>query len=275
VSAELAISIVLYQPSLEVLEQTLVSLNKALGFAKRKGLLRTAKLFLVDNSLVDMPQLSFLLKQSNLTSHVDVLETFSGHGNIGYGAGHNRAIYKSDCDFHLILNPDTVLDEHALFVGLHFMRVHPEAGLITPSVTDGKGKRQYLCKNYPAVFDLLLRGFAPTPIKTLFRKRLNHYEMRDVTDTQTVWDIPIVSGCFMLARSSVLFQVKGFAPAYFLYFEDFDLSLRIARFAHVVYVPEVRIIHFGGNAARKGWRHIGFFIQSAVIFFNQHGWKWF
>ena len=60
-----------------------------------------------------------------------------------------------------------------------------------------------------------------------------------------------------------------------MYFEDFDLSLRIAPAHKVMYVPAVRIIHFGGDAAKKGRRHVGMFIRSAVTFFSHHGWKWF
>jgi len=36
----------------------------------------------------------------------------------------------------------------------------------------------------------------------------------------------------------------------------------------------VRIVHHGGGAARKGWRHVLRFTTSAVRFFNKHGWKW-
>ncbi|MDA4635607.1 hypothetical protein NZA98_31745, partial [Escherichia coli] len=55
----------------------------------------------------------------------------------------------------------------------------PETGLITPKAFNPDGSTQYLCKRYPAVFDLLLRGFAPAGIKAMFRRRLERYEMRD------------------------------------------------------------------------------------------------
>jgi len=58
-----------------------------------------------------------------------------------------------------------------------------------------------------------------------------------------------------------------------MYFEDYDLSLRIGREAGVAYVPEARIVHHGGDAARKGWRHVGWFVRSAWRFFSRHGWK--
>jgi GT2 family glycosyltransferase len=73
----------------------------------------------------------------------------------------------------------------------------------------------------------------------------------------------------------VLKRLGGFDPRYFLYFEDFDLSLRTPQHARIAYVPSVRIVHHGGGAARKGLRHVRLFLTSAIRFFDQHGWTWF
>ena len=45
------------------------------------------------------------------------------------------------------------------------------APVLSGSVRGPDGKRHYLCKRYPAVFDLLLRGFAPGFVRALFRRR--------------------------------------------------------------------------------------------------------
>lgn len=77
----------------------------------------------------------------------------------------------------------------------------------------------------------------------------------------------------MLARRQNLVEVGGFSPKYFMYFEDFDLSLRLGRTGRIVYHPGIRIVHEGGRAAKKGWRHIWMFAKSGFTFFNEHGWK--
>ena len=84
----------------------------------------------------------------------------------------------------------------------------------------------------------------------------------------------LASGCFMLLRAHSLATVGGFDERYFLYFEDFDLSLRLAQLGEVQYLPEMQIIHHGGYAARKGWRHIAMFLRSGIRFFQDHGWRW-
>jgi hypothetical protein len=178
-------------------------------------------------------------------------------------------------DFHLVLNPDVELEADTLGNALAFMDDHPECGLITPASTDVSDRKEYLCKRYPDLLTLLVRGFAPGFVQQWFTGRISHYEMRDlITDEQVFWDPLIVSGCFMFFRGEILRQLEGFDDAYFLYFEDFDLSLRTSQLSRIAYVPSIRIRHHGGKAARKGWRHVRMFGQSLYTFFNAHGWKW-
>jgi hypothetical protein len=200
----------------------------------------------------------------------------AGHGNVGYGCGHNLAIQQASSQFHLILNPDINMDAQALVAACEFFDAHADVGLLAPRVDDEAGKEQFLCRRYPTLLVLLARGFLPSVLRrSLFAKRLAQYEMRDVIHgTSVVWDPPIISGCFMLFRTDVLKRLGGFDPRYFLYFEDYDLSLRAHDVTRVVYVPAVRVLHHGGGAARKGGAHVRMFVASACRFFNRFGWKW-
>ena len=58
-------------------------------------------------------------------------------------------------------------------------------------------------------------------------------------------------------------------------FEDFDLSIRLNEIAKIAYHPKMRIVHGGGNAARKGIWHIIYFIRSAWSFYSKYGWRWY
>jgi hypothetical protein len=101
--------------------------------------------------------------------------------------------------------------------------------------------------------------------------------MRDVVDAdppQDALDVPIISGAFMLARRGAIDRTGGFDPRFFLYFEDFDWSVRLRAVARNAFVPSVTIVHHGGGAARKGWRHIRAFVASGARFYAKHGWKW-
>lgn len=259
----LTVSIVVFRPEPATIEATLASLGRALERLAPER----AKLFIVDNTPEETQRGWLRAMPPGLA-----FEVISGHGNIGYGRANNRVIDRIG-RFHLVLNPDVEMDADALVEALAFMAENPGCGLLTPAASHQDGRRQYLCKRYPSVFDLLLRGFAPRPVRRMFRRRLDRYEMRDLIGDTVVWDPPIVSGCFMLFRGAVFGALGGFDPRYLLYFEDFDISLRAGRITRIAYVPAVRIAHGGGSSARKGLWHIREFIRSARIFFAAHARK--
>ncbi|RRY06288.1 glycosyltransferase [Brucella anthropi] len=257
----LTISIVTFNPVLTELGSTLDSLQLALEKLNRDKVLIT----IIDNSKVHT------IKAYLDHSYPELpIRLIHGQGNIGFGRAHNLAL-DSMGEFHLILNPDIRLDPDALAEAIDFMLANSQCGLLSPYAEWPSGQRQYLCKQYPAIFDFLLRGFSPKLVQSFFRKRLASYEMQLETQDIVFWNPPIVSGCFMLFAREALLATKGFDDHYFLYFEDFDLSLRVGRITHIAYVPSVRIVHAGGNASKKGFRHICIFIRSAAKFYMAHG----
>lgn len=269
----LSISIVLFRTDTRVLVECLNSLVKAVTQALQNQQLDSAILVLVDNNSDAQSVDNWGLLPDAMYAPFCKVERICGHGNIGYGRGHNLALLYCDSDYHLVLNPDVVLAADAITAAVDFMQRYPQAGLLAPAVRGPDGATEYLCKRYPAVVDLLLRGFAPAWLKRLSQQRLARYEMRDLIGTEPVWDVPLVSGCFMFLRGSVARYLNGFNPVYFLYFEDYDLSIRLATEARTVYVPSVSIVHYGGHAARKGWSHVTMFIRAAIHFYNSHGWR--
>jgi GT2 family glycosyltransferase len=266
---DLSASVVVYRPDAGLLVRTLASLARAASAITYSG--RSVHLFVVDNG--GLPEIGESLDE---LTRVGIAHTvIDGHGNVGYGCGHNLAIERSFSKYHLVLNPDVDIESDALFKALEFMEAHSEVGLLTPAIVDDAGQLQYLCRQYPTLVDLFVRGFLPAAVRRAFAARLARYEMRaTINERDTVWDPPIVSGCFMLFRTDVLKELAGFDTRYFLYFEDYDLSLRTHELARVVYIPSVRVLHHGGGAARKGFAHIRMFVASAIKFFNRFGWKW-
>ena len=264
----LSISIVTYRPDPVVLGATLRTLAVALS-----GAAVPHTLYLVDNDdLVDGPARGADMLDTSLSGFEQV-ERISGHGNVGYGRGHNLAITRSTSAYHLVLNPDVELSPDALMRGLAWMERHADFGVIAPCTTLPSGELQYLCRRYPSLWVLFLRGFAPPALQRRSQAALDQYQMKIETDAAVVFEPPIISGCFMLFRTTILKQLGGFEPRFFLYFEDYDLSLRAAALAKIGYLADMRIVHYGGHAATKGLDHTLMFIRSAVTFFNLHGWK--
>jgi GT2 family glycosyltransferase len=267
----LSVSLVVYQSEVAELVSTLTSLGAACQALRMQRPGFPVELYLVDNGgLPDVRAAVDRLRARDVTTTI-----LTGHGNVGYGRGHNLAIECARGRYHLVLNPDIELNADALVHAVEFFEGHSGAGLLTPWIGDEYGHQQFLCRRYPSLLDLFVRGFLPHSVRRLFSRRLARYEMHDlINDQDVVWNPPIVSGCFMLFRTAVLQKLGGFDPRYFLYFEDYDLSLRAHDVARVVYVPSVRVLHHGGGAARKGSAHIRMFAESAYKFFSRFGWKW-
>ena len=271
------LSVVLYHPDGRVLAEALASIAAAAAVLRAATGWGTA-LWLVDNAestgaeAGEEARLRKIVADSGVAASMPVT-LLSGHGNVGYGAGHNRAIRQGRGAFHLVLNHDILLDPQALLEGFHFMKSNPGVVLLSPRVSNEAGGQEFICKRTPTLLDLGLRGFAPGFLKRRFAGRLARYEMRDLTGEEPVHGVEYAGGAFMLFRRDALEALGGFDERFFLYFEDFDLSKRAAALGTVAYVPAVRIVHYGGKAARKGWLHIRLFAASALRYFAKHGWR--
>lgn len=270
-----SVSMVTFNSPIDLLGKTLRGLERALAYARGQGVNLSLQLLVVDNSSSTdyrdhLQKLIFSQAQEKF-SQVDL---WHPDGNIGYGAAHNQALGRVDSDYHMILNPDVELAQDALYRGLQYMEQQPDVAMVSPRATNARGQIQYLCKRYPSVLVLSLRGFAPDFLKQRFRSYLYSYEIRDNCSGVDVVDVPLVSGCCMYARTSALRSVAGFSDSFFMYFEDFDLSLRLHPVGRLIYLPSMHIVHHGGYSARKGLRHISMFVQSGWKFFGRHGWCW-
>jgi GT2 family glycosyltransferase len=275
----LTVSVVVYQLELPVITKALQSLLTAADQAFKDGLIAALDVHLVDNAETPAHQETLLGLLDSLPTPAipHTRRLISGHGNVGFGRGHNLVIGHVPAnpeDFYLVLNPDVFLAPDTLVKGLTWLIAHPHSVAVAPAVKNGDGDTVSACKRFPSVLDFLLRGFAPTRVKAMFRRRLDHYEMADLPVDKPTEDIPVISGCFMLFRHAPLRSLNGFDPRYFLYFEDFDLSIRAHQLGTLSYVPSMNITHLGGHSARKGVRHILMFGRSLVRFFSTHGWRW-
>lgn len=277
--SSLTVSVVTYRPDVVLLERCLRKLALAIGAAREEGSIRSVAIALIDNSedraiaarVIELGQTRFA--DSGMQIHY-----LHGHANIGYGTAHNLALHGTGADYQLVLNPDVELAPDALARAVRWLDAHPDVGALAPAVTNAQGEPEYLCKRYPAVFDLLLRGFAPGFVRRLFRRRLDRYELRDRIDPDRdapVLDVPIMSGACLLVKRIPIDVTGGFDPRFFLYFEDFDWSVRLSKVTQTAWLPGFRVVHHGGGAARKGFRHIRWFVQSGIRFYRKHGWRWF
>ncbi len=271
----LSTSCVTYYSSIKHLTETLNSLNIACEQAKTvyPGLL--CELYIIDNGSDDEYLSSLHYIKSNLEQNGLKTTIYFGHGNIGYGKGNNLAINATESNYHLILNPDVVMDKEAVMNSIEYIQQNRTVALVSPQAFNADGSIQYIAKRSPGLSVLALRGFAPTIIKKFFQKSLGHYEYRDRIPSKNPVNIEIASGCFMFCDTKALKTINGFSPKYFMYFEDFDLSKRLGVKRTLTYLPTVQISHRGGNASKKGLKHAYLFLTSCFRYFHIHGLRLF
>ena len=273
---KLSIAMVTYHSDAELLCRALDSVAQAVSAARVRWPSLATQFYLIDNDTARSGSQALAGMLTTL-EHSGILQVqvLPMPSNVGYGAGHNACLPQLDSDYHLVLNPDVILAEDFFLQGLSYLQQESDVVMVAPLVRHEDGSPAHLCKRYPTVADLWLRGFMPRWVQHRFEERLARYRMQDLYDEgRARKDIPILSGCCMLLRTAVFRQLQGFDEHFFLYFEDFDLSIRAARHGRLAYNPAMQIVHGGGFSSRKGLWHIRQFTWSGRKFFKKHGWKW-
>lgn len=253
---KLSASIVLYNTKIDELKRVIDSYFAYQG---------EKQLFLVDNSPNDN------LREIAKMYPNDVFYIFNNE-NMGYGKAHNIAIKKSieqNLPYHIILNPDIIIEKNTLEKLTNYMEQHPEVGNIMPKIIYPDGELQYLCKLLPSPIDLIFRRFIP--IKNWKEAINKRYELHSFGYDQ-IMNIPNLSGCFMFLRTEVLKQVGLFDENIFMYLEDIDLNRRIHSKYKTIYYPDATVIHEHQKESYKSKRLLKAHIQSAIYYFNKYGW---
>ena len=194
--------------------------------------------------------------------------------NLGFGAGHNlalRSLADVPAPYHLILNPDILLESGILAELAAVMNALPQVGLLMPRVLNPDGSVQYLCKMLPAPIDLMLRRFAAGPLRRLFAHRLTWYDMKLFDYARPVY-APFLSGCFMFTRRGVLESVGGFDERFFLYMEDVDLCRRVGDVSRLLFWPGIEITHSHAQGSYKDPSLLRLHMKAAIAYFNKWGW---
>lgn len=227
----------------------------------------STELHIVDNS--PTPALKPAFTGMPITYH------FCG-SNAGYGRGHNLVLTEElNSRYHVIINPDIVIDPCTIESLCSFMDKNPDIGMVCPKVLNEDGSVQPLNKRYPTVFDLFSRRFLPRGLHFLLEKRLAAYETRDI-GYETIHDVEFMTGCFMFCRTAALKSVGGFDDRYFMYFEDCDLGKKFQNTGHrTVYYPHATVTHLWERASHKSLKMTWVLIANMFRYFNKWGWKWY
>lgn len=252
---KLTVVIVSYNVKFYV-EQCLVSLRRALC-----GL--EAEVYVVDNHSKD-GSVEYLTKRFPEVHMID-----SPH-NLGFARANNLAIRKSEAEYVLLLNPDTLVGEDTIKGAVDFMDAHADAGALGVRMLDVSGRSAKESR----------RGL-PSPMVSFYKMvglcarfpnhpKLGHYYMGNLP-----WDQParieVVSGAFCMLRKKAIDEVGYLDEDFFMYGEDIDLSYRVLKGGyHNYYLPSM-ILHYKGESTHKSsFRYVHVFYEAMLIFLKKH-----
>jgi GT2 family glycosyltransferase len=187
--------------------------------------------------------------------------------NVGFGKANNQGFALAQGTYTLILNPDTVLAEDTLEKCLSHMMAHPEIGGLGIKGLDGSGK--FLPESKRALPTPLVALWKISGLSALFPRSpiFARYHLGHLSPEQN-HEVDILVGCFMLVPTTLLLEVGGFDPRYFMYGEDIDLSYELLKTGKKnVYFADSSIIHYKGESTKRGsLNYVRMFYQAMVLF---------
>lgn len=181
-------------------------------------------------------------------------------GRRGFGANQNLALGELVRDgrarYVLILNDDTELDPEAVTALVRHGDSHARAGVVSAGIRDSLGRAEHSFCPWPSLWEQVGRAAFP--------------RLRPNMTRRSGW----LNGACMLVRVSALRQVGLFDPSFFLFFEDSDLCLRIARAGwDLELCEEASLIHHGHQTITEpalGAEAEKQMLRSRFLFFRKH-----
>lgn len=187
--------------------------------------------------------------------------------NVGFAKGNNPVIEASRSEFVLLLNPDTIVFDHALDPVVEFLRRSPDVGMATCRLVQEDGSLDLACRRtFPNAFDGLCRALG---LAELFPKSptFARYNM-SYLDEDALAEVDAINGAFMMVRRTAIEEVGLLDEDYYMYMEDLQWCYAFREHGwKIYYVPESTIIHFKGRSSRKNSdAMIRAFFESMEIF---------
>jgi GT2 family glycosyltransferase len=173
-----------------------------------------------------------------LADFTDKITLIPNSINNGFAGGHNQALSQSTSEYHLILNPDIVLDPDYLLYIIRYMDAHEDAGACT-------GK--------------LLRTAEPDRLDSAGlvihrnRRAFDRGASLPESDYNEITEIFGVSGAAAVYSRAMVKDVsvngQFFDELFFAYKEDVDVSWRSQIYGwKSVYIPQAIAYH------ERGWK---------------------
>ena len=169
--------------------------------------------------------------------------------NVGFAKANNMVAASAQTEWLLLLNPDTEVHAGAVDNLMAFGRAQPQAGIYGGRTVFPDGRLNIAsCWGRITLWSTVCSAFGLTaafPNTRLFNPEALCGWARD-----SVRQVDIIVGCFLLIRRELWDRLGGFDLRYFMYGEDADLCIRAARLGYgPMITPDAEIMHIIGASS--------------------------
>jgi GT2 family glycosyltransferase len=190
--------------------------------------------------------------------------------NIGFGRGNNLGATYAEGDALFLLNTDTIVRPGSI-ERLHAKLFEDDRrGIVGPFLQNPDGSYQCSMLSFPTVwrtfcvFFWLDRLFPRTP---LFADGMMTH-----VDPYAEHDVDVINGAAMMIRRDLYNTIGGFDPEYFMYYEESDLCMRVAKLGYTAhYTPNANVLHLLNQSSRTHpWWFHHILRRSRMIYARKH-----
>jgi N-acetylglucosaminyl-diphospho-decaprenol L-rhamnosyltransferase len=191
-------------------------------------------------------------------------------GNSGFASANNQAMRNADGRYMLLLNPDTEVFPGAIDALIRFMDAHPNAWAAGPALLNGDRTPQRTGVRFPAIWNLFVESLFLDRVFPGTRLFGSHREL--YADPAVPRQVDYLQGSCLIVRKEAIERIGVLDEDFFMYFEETDWCYRMKQAGgEVWYVPDARVIHYGGGVVgHYDERRLVHFYSGLTMFYRKH-----
>lgn len=167
--------------------------------------------------------------------------------NVGFARANNQALQWATGRYVLLVNTDAFVESDTIEKTVAYMDAHPNCGILGVKLVAENGRLHSSARYFPTPWNIFLQRAG---LQRFFKGARLVDDMN--WDHASVRHCDWVPGCYYLVRKAVIDKIGLFDPRYFLYYEEVDQCLAARKAGwDVVFYPDAKVIHIGGQSAKK------------------------